>query len=253
MAPKISNLDIQESIIKLTNEVQAYRKEVKTLVEKMSEMDKTVKVQGETIKLLKVQLKREMLKNNNQEQHNRRECLRIKNVPLDWKKRHDNAYVKKAVYDQVLGPILKLAVDDPVDELAEVPSLNDLLKNAHILPKSTETSNSVICRLNLMDLRARIFKFKKKFLAGNSNGLNITEDLTRMNIRVLSRLHENDEIESAWSMQGALFYTKKSDKENPKVKFRVKDPFSWLQARDLKDLEIELPEDRCDLIEEEND
>ena len=67
------------------------------------------------------------------------------------------------VYKEVLHPLLQLAVDNPEDDLQEVSEVDALLKNAHILPGSKENGDIVLVRLNLMDLRAKLFKNRREF------------------------------------------------------------------------------------------
>ena len=157
---------------------------------------------------------------------------------------HDNHYVKKTVYAQVLAPILKAAADDPNDSLEEVPAMNLLLKNAHILPKPRNAPDSapnpILVRLNMMDVRHKIFKYKKKVLSAPGCP-RILEDLTSINSTVLSSLFLNKEIDSAWSLQGAIFYTKASDQSQKKKRYRVYDVFEFLSDDDLRRLKISLP------------
>ena len=182
------------------------------------------------------------------EQHNRKECLRVKNLSLDPDRMHSNHYVKQEVYGRVLRRILERAAADPADDLAEVPSCDMLLKNAHILPvprKAKNNLNPIIVRLNLMDLRSKLFKYKKSFqqsLPGISDEKpNITEDLTRLNQCVLSRLYDSKDVAAAWTIQGNIIYTEAADKAEKKKRHRVQDPFTWLTADDLKKLQITLP------------
>ena len=98
---------------------------------KIDALTSNLNVVDENLSALTVQAKRQISTTNQIEQHSRNECLRIKDLPLDEQRMHDNHYVKKAVYAQVLAPILKAAADDPNDSLEEVPAMNLLLKNAH--------------------------------------------------------------------------------------------------------------------------
>ena len=245
MSPKITNSDLAVMLQELKNDILQVKNETKTCNLRLLQMEKTIKKQNETIQSLTDQLKLQILKSNDQEQHNRQECLRIRGMSLDPDRKQDNIYVKRKVYEDVLKPLLTLSVENEEDDLSEVSPLDMLLKTAHILPKpkgSKHNGEFVICRLNLMDIRNRIFRYRKQFYALKADQPKIMENLTSMNIRVLSRLYESQSVDSCWSMQGALFYTMKSDLTTPKKKHRVKNPFRWLTNKDLRELRINLPE-----------
>ena len=211
---------------------------------KIDALTSNLNVVDVNLSVLTAQAKRQISTTNQIEQHSRNECLRIKDLPLDEQKMHDNHYVKKTVYAQVLAPILKAAADDPNDSLEEVPAMNLLLKNAHILPKPRNAPDSapnpILVRLNMMDVRHKIFKYKKKVLSAPGCP-RILEDLTSINSTVLSSLFLNKEIDSAWSLQGAIFYTKASDQSQKKKRYRVYDVFEFLSDDDLRRLKISLP------------
>ena len=242
-----------DDVFNLTSELKLditdVKKEVKGLREDISAIKGNVIMNQKSISVLTGQLKRQILINNQFEQHSRLECIRIRNLKIDTSAASSNTYVKQQVYEQVLKPILKLAVDDPNDELKAVPPVDSLLKNAHILPKlknSPDEPNPIILRLNLMDVRSTIFKYRKQFIQSIPGELKekprIFEDLTSMNSKVLSRLFLSENVSSAWSMQGNLYYTETKDKAISKKRFRVSDPFDWLTDQDLRQLKIQFPE-----------
>ena len=194
-------MSITENVNKLTENtknIEERLNKIEEMVTEIKEIKTKVKNQEKIIDLLGEQLRNQLIKNNELEQHSRKECLRVKNMELDKKKRHDNHYVKNMVYKEVLRPLLQLAVDNPEDDLQEVPEVDALLKNAHILPGSKENGDIVLVRLNLMDLRAKLFKNRREFQ--KKNAYKITEDLTALNVRALSGLLNSEEIEAAWSM-----------------------------------------------------
>ena len=111
------------------------------------------------------------------------------------------------------------------------------MRTAHILPKPRNAPDSapnpILVRLNMMDVRHKIFKYKQKVL-GAPGCPRILEDLTSINSTVLSSLFLNKEIESAWSLQGAIYYTKASDQSEKKKRYRVYDVFEFLNEDYLR-------------------
>ena len=157
-----------------------------------------------------------------------------------------NHFVKKLAYDAVLKPLLTLAVEDESDDLQFVPDLHALVKNAHILPKPKSapksSPNPVILRLNAVDLRGKLFKYKKKFITSNPS-VNFYEDLTRVNFQALYRTREREDVDRAWTRQGVIFFTKVHDKGAPKKIHRLQDPVSVLTKDDLRKLDFPYPSD----------
>lgn len=244
MPPKKKEITLDD----IASMIGGLQSEIKEINKKLDSVVSSNKKLEDSVNILTEQLKMQILISNKHEQHNRVECLRITNLPLDPDQASDNVYVKQAVYDGVLKPILQAACDDPRDNLKQLPSKNELVKNAHILPKPRNKQNDpnpIIVRLNQIDVRSRIFKYRGKYTSPIS-GVRpmVKEDLTKLNITTLSRLHSDEKIDTAWSMQGNLFYTLKS--ESSSKKHRVTDPFDWLTKDDLSSLGICLPESSVD-------
>ena len=155
------------------------------LTTKMSKMDtieteiKTLKVLLEDVKNENKQLKsvaRETEKKftelnernnylenkmNSLEQHHRSWSARILNIPLSATEETDNATVINRVYTLALLPILRGAVERKL--LPAVPSADQVLEVAHVLPSKAGQPKPVIMRFYSRELKDIIFKLKKHY------------------------------------------------------------------------------------------
>lgn len=146
---------------------------------------------------------------NNLEQYQRNSSVRINNLQIPDNISSDPYKVRNFVYNTVIEPVLRGAVDK--GELSAVPSANDVLELAHVLPGPADKPKPIITRFkNRLD-RATVLRLKKQFAPKDPANKNrqrypIYEDLTKDNFQLLMKLSRDDRIESAWSIKGQIKY-----------------------------------------------
>lgn len=226
--------------------VEETKKQLSDINGKLDRIINECSIQRDKIVELCATAQRQAVKMNHLEQHSRNECIRITGLKLDKEKSKSNHFVKTAAYESVLKPLLNLAVTDKGDDLEQVPDLHSLVKNAHILPKPKSADSSsphpILLRLNAVDLRGKLFKFKKAFISSNKD-LNFFEDLTIVNTKALQSMRDRESVDRAWTRQGTILYTETRDKSDPKKIHRLKDPFSVLSLEDRRKLNLCYPSD----------
>jgi hypothetical protein len=105
---------------------------------------------------------------NNLEQHNRGWSARVLNIPLTPEEETDNTKVRDVVYNLALRPILEGAVTKNL--LRDVPSAEQLLEVAHVLPGKPGQPKPVIMRFYNRNTRDVCFRMKKFFAPRLSDG-----------------------------------------------------------------------------------
>jgi hypothetical protein len=93
------------------------------------------------------------------EQHHRSWSARALNIPLSKEEETDNTAVANKVYNLLLLPILKGAVDKKL--LQYIPTVDQLLETAHILPGKEGEPKPIIMRFYSRNIKEAIFKLKK--------------------------------------------------------------------------------------------
>jgi len=171
---------------------------------------------------------------NDREQHARNFSVRIFGLSLTQDISADAMKTSKAVFNELIRPILNLAVKDKV--LDSVPALLDVIEYSHILPVSSKSeksakpaSNPIIVRFHSRLLRQLIFKYKKGFLTDSNTKsslqtVRIVEDLTVANFKKLKELHECKSVEKAWSIGGKLKFTLVNSKNKVHTVNSLEDP-----------------------------
>ncbi len=153
MNQKMDKIDSIESEMKglkiLLNDLKSENKQLKT---EARETDR---------KLSDMNVKNNALENriNNLEQYNRSWSARAMNIPLSEQEASDNNAVAAKVYDLLLLPILKGAVERK--HLTAVPTVDQLLEIAHVLPGKAGYPKPVIMRFYNRNGKELIFKLKK--------------------------------------------------------------------------------------------
>ena len=246
MAKKYTLNDLGKMLEKLHEDSSETKKEVENINKKLDKIMSNSAVHQEKIVELCAAAQKQAVKINQMEQHNRNECLKITGLVLKENEKRSNHTVKASAYENVLRPLLELAAEDTEDDLSKVPDLHSLVKNAHILPKPksapVDSPNPVILRLNAVDLRGKLFKYKKRFTASHPT-INFYEDLTRVNSLALLRTREREDVDKAWTRNGLILFTKCDDNRTTKKIHRLQDPFAVLSKDDISKLNIPYPTD----------
>jgi len=156
--------------------------------------------------------------------------VRILGLPLPEAEAHDPIAVMRHVHERVLSPILRGAVEKGL--LRTIPTVDQILETAHVLPAKPNTAAPIICRFFSRNTRALIFRLKKEYAdrllgtTGNSqhsrgNGklrYPIYEDLTRTNFFKMRAIAQHEAVHSCWSVSGSLRFKLNGENRIRKVK-----------------------------------
>ena len=168
---------------------------------------------------------------NNMDQRHRSWSTRIFNVPLSKEEETDNFKVMQAVYEKALLPILRGAVANKI--LLAVPTCEQVLETAHVLPGTADKPKPVIARFYSRNIRAIIFRGKKEHaprLADEKPATRSTqarpgkfaypiyEDLTAINYGKLRELNASEKTAVCWTTNGLIRYKLVGDEVVYKVK-----------------------------------
>ena len=172
---------------------------------------------------------------NDVEQYQRSWSIRVLNVPIPKEDSTSNSKVMRHLYDKVLAPILRGAVDKKL--LPSIPPVEQLLETAHILPSKAEKTPPIIARFYTRNTRSLIFQRKKEFAPrhptphpqppvpqpGSKPSLGklaypIFEDLTKDNFAKMRELAEHQSVLSSWTVAGSIRFRLKNETTVRRVK-----------------------------------
>jgi hypothetical protein len=168
---------------------------------------------------------------NEQEQYTRSWSIRVLNMKLPQNDASDPLKVMQQVYDRLLLPILQGALTNKL--LTTIPTAEQILETAHILPCKPGATPPIIARFYSRNIRAMIFRLKKDFapratepsagtrskdLSSGKMQFLLFEDLTRPTFNKMRAISQHDSVENCWSVSGALRYKLKDDPTIYKVK-----------------------------------
>jgi hypothetical protein len=139
--------DVKVILYDLKTENKQLKSEVKAIDKKLQDMDERNNALENRI--------------NQLEQHHRGWRARVLNVPLSPEEETDNFSVVTKVYNLVLLPILQGALERKM--LRYIPSADQLLEVAHVLPGKTGEPKPIIMRFYNRDIKDTIFKLKKYY------------------------------------------------------------------------------------------
>jgi len=171
---------------------------------------------------------------NDLEQYVRGGSIRVLNIPLTSEEERSNFAVADKLYNIALKPILMGAMEEGI--INYIPSREQLLETAHVLPGKPGEHKPIIARFYSRDLRRVIFQHKKKHAprkevqgrrdggdggrAGGGGGgggggdggaermggfcFPIYEDLTRANFSMMRSIAGHKDVQSCWSVNGQL-------------------------------------------------
>jgi hypothetical protein len=152
---KLEKIDVIESDVRslktLLNDVKqenkVLRAEVKKKEQQLEDMNARLNHQEDRL--------------NSLEQHHRGWSARVLNVPLTQEEEIDNIKVRDKVYNTALLPILRGAVSKNL--LPGVPTAEQLLEVAHVLPGPAGQPKPVIMRFYNRHVRDVCFRLKKHY------------------------------------------------------------------------------------------
>jgi hypothetical protein len=167
---------------------------------------------------------------NELEQYNRSWSVRIFNIPLTEEEEKDGTATRDKAYDLALLPILQGALES--GEISTIPSAEELLEVAHVLPGKPGSNKPIIARFYNRGLRTLCLRRKKEFATktprapaaagastrtsaggataavgseeGGKYSYPFYEDLTKAAFLKMRALSSDPRVLSCWSINGQL-------------------------------------------------
>jgi len=157
---------------------------------------------------------------NEQEQYMRSWSIRVLDLPIpQGQDPNDNTIVMKHVFNLVLLPILKGAVQRGL--LHGIPSHDQILETAHILPCKPGQTPPIIARFYSRNIKALVFRLKRDFSTKVTDpdptpsqsrsrrqpakpAHPFYEDLTTHNFHKMRALANDQRVLACWSVAGQL-------------------------------------------------
>lgn len=214
----------KERFDKLENLIEVARKENKELKTKQAELKKTLDERDAEIYGLRDRL-------NDQEQYIRGWSVRVLHVDIPEGDEVEPTKVMHHVHSRVFLPILQGAMGKGL--IHAIPSAEELLETAHILPAKPGTTPPIICRFYTRNLRALMFRLKRDLAPreqaepAGARGERVKpgrylhpfyEDLTRPNFNKFRAISQHEQVQSCWTVNGTIRYKLKGEETIRKVK-----------------------------------
>jgi uncharacterized protein YoxC len=166
---------------------------------------------------------------NELEQYSRSWSVRVFNIPLSDEEEKDGTTTKEKTYELAFLPILQGALES--GEISAIPSAEELLETAHVLPGKPGSIKPVIARFYNRGLRTLCLRRKRDFAIktprGPATGSRSTtrtstggatvgseewgrysypfyEDPTRAAFQKMRALNSDTRVHSCWSINGQL-------------------------------------------------
>jgi hypothetical protein len=230
MAAQLSSLNLKmEKIDSIESEVKGLRVLLNDLKSENQQLKTEAKVTER--KLRDMNEKNCALENRiiSLEQYNRSWSARALNIPLTIEEETNNYAVADKVYQLLLLPILKGAVERKL--LPSVPSVDQILELAHVLPGKAGTPKPVIMRFLNRNVKDTIFKLKKfyspreeRHRSGEGAGRGarggeedgggfggrgrylypLYEDLSKATFLKMRAISKDERVKSCWSAKGQI-------------------------------------------------
>ena len=222
MAPKANS-----AMDNLTAEIVRMAAKMTAMMEKMDNMEKLLSAtQAENTKLKDmVQTQADEILDlkdrlNDREQYARSWSIRCLNIPLLKEQENNPRYVMQQVFNELLLPILKGAVEK--GDIPSAPSCCEIIEMAHILPGKKGEKRPVIVRFYSRYMRSLIFRHRRDFAPREEPPAVRTsqpasqparaprmrysffEDLTRGTYAKLTEIKNVPEVQSAWTVSGTI-------------------------------------------------
>jgi uncharacterized protein YoxC len=223
---QLTKLDSDVSTIKVevkkVDTIESDIKNIRTLVESLTvenkELRTALKEKDEQLGQMQASVNSLEERLNNLEQHHRGWSARVHNIPLSPLEEANSTAVINKVYDLALRPILEGAMQ--AGELQELPSADQVLEVAHVLPGKQGYPKPIIMRFYNRNLRNLIFKHKRESAPrgtgpGRSGGGGASErtgrhlyplydDLTRANYMRMKTIGQDERVQACWSVGGQI-------------------------------------------------
>ena len=148
------------------------------------------------------------------DQYNRSWSVRVMELQLSAEDESNPFRLVETVYNKVFLPILTGALSD--DIIPRIPTCEQLLERAHVLPASKAGAiKPIICRFFNRDYKAVCFRLKKKYATKTADSgagerpryaFPFYEDLSSAVFRKMKEMQADSRVDSCWSVNGQLRY-----------------------------------------------
>jgi hypothetical protein len=166
---------------------------------------------------------------NELEQYNRSWSVRIFNIPLSEEEEKDETTTREKAYELAFLPILQGALE--AGKISAIPSVEELLETANVLPGKPGSAKPVIARFYSRGLHTLCLRKKRDFATrtprgpttgatsrtsaggatasvGSEEGGKYSylfyEDLTRATFLKIRALNSDSRVDSCWTINGQL-------------------------------------------------
>jgi hypothetical protein len=151
---------------------------------------------------------------NRMDQYNRSWSVHIMELALTPDEEANPFRLVETVYDKVFLPILRGALSK--DLIPRIPSCEQLLERAHVLPAPKPgATKPIICRFLNRDYCAVCFRLKKEFATRAAQDTSdkrpryaypFYEDLTTATFKKMKEMQADPRVDTCWSINGQLRY-----------------------------------------------
>lgn len=222
-------------------QIETEVKNIRTLMVSLSEENKqlrtALKEKDSQLSDMQDSLNTMESKINSLEQHHRGWGARVLNIPLTKEEEANPEATIEKVYRLALLPMLEGAHE--TGRLREIPTADQVLEVAHVLPGKAGQPKPIIMRFYNRNLRNLIFQMKRDFATregpsggGARNGRSggggdgaqvgsagggrfmypLYDDLTQANLAKMRAISQDDRVQACWTVGGQIkFKLKNSD------------------------------------------
>jgi archaellum component FlaC len=227
MTQKMSQIDA------IDNEVKAIKTLVVSLREENKELRSELKKKEEQLDHMQAAVNSLEAKLNSLEQHHRGWGARVLNIPISEAEESNPEAMIEKVYQLALRPILEGAVQK--GKLQSVPSADQVLEVAHVLPGKQGQPKPIIMRFYNRNLRNLVFQLKREFAAREpaESGRRaerpgpfrypIYEDLTKVNLAKMRAIAQDERVQACWTVSGQIRFKLQDSSEVKRVN-NIHDP-----------------------------
>lgn len=230
--------NISGKMAALESELSSIKTIVVSLRDENKELKQIIKEKDEQLSDMQEEVNSVRTNLNNLEQHHRGWSARVLNIHTTEEEQSDPAAMIDKVFRLALLPILEGAVR--VGKLKSIPSADQVLEVAHVLPGKPGHDKPIIMRFYSRNIRNLIFSLKRDHAeretdrtggAGANGGgggssragangerrvgkfkYPLYDDLTKLNLSKLKAISHEDRVLAAWTVKGQIrFKLKNSD------------------------------------------
>jgi hypothetical protein len=241
ISTQVQKVDVIESDIKnIRTLVVSLKEENKELRAMIKQKDSQLDDMQKNINGLETRL-------NNLEQHHRGWSARVLNIHTTPADEADPPAMIQKVFNLALLPILEGAVR--MGKLTSIPSAEQILEVAHVLPGKPGLPKPIIMRFFSRNMRNLIFQLKKDFAerepdrragggevsarsrvgagpeegSGDGNGRRgryrypLYDDLTKANLAKMRAIAQDERVHACWSVNGQIRFKLKNSEAVKRV------------------------------------